>query len=125
MAQIQLTKKSTVVNHNPVVGEKYGFGELETPTFNVKDVEKHLMQTSRDGQLSEEQKKTIANLKQLDKDGDGEISLIEILSLEEDLADEKSKSGLYKKILIGVSVGFLFPIYCGLLSAGREGAEPL
>eukprot|EP00945_MAST-04E_sp_MAST-4E-sp1_P001096 g1096.t1 len=110
MAQIQLTKKSTVVNHNPVVGEKYGFGELETPTFNVKDVEKHLMQTSRDGQLSEEQKKTIANLKQLDKDGDGEISLIEILSLEEDLADEKSKSGLYKKILIGVSVGFLFTL---------------
>ena len=70
---------------------KYGLGEMEVPTFNVKDVEQFLLDASNTGKLTEEQKKTILNIKNLDRDGDGEISLLEILSLEEDLGAQTKK----------------------------------
>jgi hypothetical protein len=70
---------------------KYGLGEMEVPTFNVKDVEQFLLDASNTGKLTEEQKTTILNIKNLDRDGDGEISLLEILSLEEDLGAQTKK----------------------------------
>ena len=89
-------KKVEMTNKNPMKKEsgklKYGLGEIETPTFNVKDVEKFLLDTSSNGKLSDDQKNTITNIRNLDKDGDGEISLLEILSLESDL--DKSKKAV-------------------------------
>jgi hypothetical protein len=77
-------------------------------TFNVHTIEKTLKAGAINGQLTDKQQHTINNLKKMDKDGDGEISLIEILALEEDLDAEKRKGDRLKKILCGVVIGILF-----------------
>ena len=100
-----------MTNKNPMKKRggklKYGLGEIETPTFNVKDVEKFLLDTSSNGKLSDDQKNTITNIRNLDKDGDGEISLLEILSLESDLDKSKKAVKNLRKIMCALVLFFV------------------
>ena len=66
-------------------------------TFNVHDIMEEWTKADG-GVLSEEKAKVIRNLKKLDKDGDGEIDLKEILLLEAELETEKQASGRMKKV---------------------------
>lgn len=77
-------------------------------TFNVHKVEAALLSNADDGKLTAKQNHTLTNLKKLDRDGDGEISLIEILELEEDLEKADSTNKSMKKILCGIVVGIIF-----------------
>ena len=45
-------------------------------TFNVHKVEAALLSNAENGKLTAKQNHTLTNLKKLDRDGDGEISLI-------------------------------------------------
>ena len=96
---------------------KYGLGEMEVPTFNVKDVEQFLLDASNTGKLTEEQKNTILNIKNLDRDGDGEISLLEILSLEEDLGTQTKKNKYLKRAICALVLFFIMFLGMLLLAA--------
>ena len=70
-------------------------------TFNIEDV-KRTMLLSADGdhtKLTKKQQGQLKTLAKLDNDGDGEISLMEIISLEEHLEDQEKQNKRMKKIL--------------------------
>ena len=70
-------------------------------TFNIEDV-KRTMLLSAGGdhtKLTKKQQGQLKTLAKLDNDGDGEISLMEIISLEEHLEDQEKQNKRMKKIL--------------------------
>ena len=77
-------------------------------TFNIEDV-KRTMLLSAGGdhtKLTKKQQGQLKTLSKLDNDGDGEISLMEIISLEEHLEDQEKQNKRMKKILcfIGIAI---------------------
>ena len=85
---------------NPLRNTKEPRRSIKT-TFNVNDIIEDWTKTDG-GVLSEEKQKVIKNLKKLDKDGDGEIDLKEILLLESELESEKAQAGRMRKALCAV-----------------------
>ena len=103
MAEVEMTET------NPM-GKRPGRKSLSDYTFNVNEIERSLTQGG--GALSKKQKQTIGNLRKLDRDGDGDISLIEILSLEEDAERAQKDANRLRKIVCGIVIGIIFCLGC-------------
>ena len=87
--------------------------EHSAMVFNLKDVETVIMEKYGDQKenVSAEDQKLVFTLRTLDKDGDGEISLSEILAMQSELQNaEKDKRNLLR-LVSGMAV--LFVIFLG------------
>ena len=109
MTEVNPIAELEMTEVNPMAQEKTlrTRSSMSDFTFNIYDIEKSL-KIGHSGNLTDKQKKTLDNLKKMDRDGDGDISLIEILALEEDMQEERRNSRRLKKILCGVVFGVLF-----------------
>ena len=103
--------------------------ERATMNFNIKDVEKIIME-KYDGQpenVSSEDQNLIFSLRSMDKDGDGDISLSEILAVQNRLQSaEKDKKALLR-VVVGMAVLFVvFLIFTFLMTfAANEATKEM
>ena len=80
-------------------------------TFNIEDVKRTMLHgTNGDHtKLTKKQQGQLKTLSKLDNDGDGEISLMEIIALEEHLEDTEKQNKRMKRILCAIMLGlFMF-----------------
>ena len=95
MADVEMTEATTTKMYTNPAGRIQRRTSLSDYTFNVNEIEKCL---TKDGsQLTKKQKHILTDLRKLDRDGDGDISLIEILALEEDAERAQKSVGRLKK----------------------------
>ena len=81
--------------------------------FNLKDVENVIMEKYGDEKenVSAEDQKLVFTLRTLDKDGDGEISLSEILAVQSELQNEEKDKRNLLRLVGGMAV--LFVVFLG------------
>ena len=84
-------------------------------TFNVEDVKRSMLHgvAGDESKLTKKQRGQLVSLGHLDKDGDGEISIMEIIALEEHVEASDKQNSRMKKILCALGCGIIF--FLGML----------
>jgi hypothetical protein len=98
--------------------------EKHRPSFYIKEVESYYLD-KYDGdekKLSEEEKYLLEHIKSLDKDGDGNVSIEEIVSVQRQLEDQTANIKRKKKIFILSFVVFLI-MMGGMLGMAASAVE--
>ena len=70
-------------------------------TFNIAQIEKDMLRQNN-GELSKKMEKQLQVLHKMDESGDGEISLMELIHLEEDKEKVEAEEKKLKRILCGI-----------------------
>merc|ERR1712072_417384 len=80
-------------------------------TFNIEAIKKDMLKNN-DGKLTEKMEKQIKALEKMDESGDGEISLMELIHLEEEKETAEANASKMRKILCAVVLLVVFMLGC-------------
>ena len=102
----------TRIHENPIRHESF-----QPLSFSLKDVKATMIHEAGGSyKLNKNQRNIIEHLQRMDEDGDGTISLLEIISMEQ--KSQKSKNQQKKLKKIGRKMIFFFPIVLVLVHIG-------
>ena len=94
---------ATRVHENPIRHESF-----QPLSFSLKDVKATMIhEAGGSNKLNKNQRNIIEHLQRMDEDGDGTISLLEIISMEQKFQKSKNQQKKLKKIIMSMCFAFI------------------
>ena len=93
----------TRIHENPIRHESF-----QPLSFSLKDVKATMIhEAGGSNKLNKNQRNIIEHLQRMDEDGDGTISLLEIISMEQKFQKSKNQQKKLKKIIMSMCFAFI------------------